>query len=253
MLTSYQYASNTPIWAMDLDGLEADYFNINGDFRRRSNKGEPKIYITNENQTKVLSDYKHLNKYTLRKIGQHYAGQIDEIPDDINIWTKKGKSIMSTSTYWGNSKHYRVIYITKLSGLYQERDGRIVGGTSPLIDNYHNFKCCLNHEYRHWNQYKLEGVWKQTLDDPYTELDAIDYEISQDEWRETTSEWKKFTVTYAGQNIAKIKDTEKKEKWLNYFENRFKVKYTNLSTDYDKVHWKLNTETSENEENNNTN
>ena len=50
MLTPYQFGSNSPVWAIDLDGLEAvtyqDFKNLNDDFRSQ-------VKITNEGDLKV--------------------------------------------------------------------------------------------------------------------------------------------------------------------------------------------------------
>ncbi len=141
-LTPYQFASNTPIWAIDIDGLEA-YFTTDGKFDRwgeKKGKDAPVI---------IISTSGDVNGITLKNNANDFKGK------DITVQ----QFLMRSQRVWAEGGRTKTT--AKAYAHAQDNIRENAGGNES--DNYENMstknfdKNSKFPSYREWNSARGEG------------------------------------------------------------------------------------------------
>jgi len=118
MLTPYQFASNTPISSIDLDGLEAVYY-FNSDIEKYSGFEQAIQILT---QTNILSDLKREFSKSNAGIDIYYV-----VSDKMQSATTKGE----TNLYYNKNKE---LLITQFNTFYASENGISEGMSKTILD-----------------------------------------------------------------------------------------------------------------------
>ncbi|MFW5721486.1 MAG: hypothetical protein ACOCWW_03810 [Bacteroidota bacterium] len=245
--SSYAAFSNNPIVMVDPKG-DDDYFSIDGKFlfsdTRNSNNiriitksvyqqlyearkaqiangsnvnaSTETFYNSLEKESNILSDIE-MDKHALRKIGRHYAEEVEGMTGTENIWGHLGRgSTMRVNPY--SNGLYLGLFIT-IGNEYSKREGL----TSKEIDDFNNFKSTLAHESWHYNeQYEKIGkcYYKCGPENPNVrELDAYFYQTGHETWSSTTDDYQEGIKENINYFIDKLDNDEDKKLWREKFKS----------------------------------
>ena len=161
-LTPYQFASNTPIQAIDLDGLEA-YFNTSGQFVKwgeDKSDNAPVILLVNDVDIKKASDIEKVKEITIDLTIKEFENRVYWITGE------GGKKGSRTSRYYAhtikNAKKYgyhgkgfteeKMTDVLWKSKSYKKKD--FLEGLPTVTDKTNPYKVAykVKSDYKNWNE-----------------------------------------------------------------------------------------------------
>jgi RHS repeat-associated protein len=151
--TPYQFAGNTPVWAIDIDGLEPMVFNSQGFFKYKEKIGENVINVETKEGLKRLTELNVSSKeqrQIMANIIGYYAKEIGIEFQSKGSNVNKGKGIVGLKANptedEDNSESNPAFFEYHSKDIYINKEGDII---SSNLYNYNILENILYHEKLH--------------------------------------------------------------------------------------------------------